>query len=192
MVWWHHRLNGHGFGWTPGVGDGQGGLACCGPWGCKELDTAEWLNWMALHRALGCFTIIMAVTWHLHWLCGSSAAGLCRQDPYIDATVFSGATGRKVTTWVSSDSWRRKAVDRYSYWDRVLEWFLGLWSPISSEASSKKGTGKWLLISWPADPWGWSGKDLDLGSGRPSMHFSSSAYYVCNPECINRFCFPFL
>ena len=41
----HHRLNGHGFGWTPGVGDGQGGLACCGSWGCKESDTAERLNW---------------------------------------------------------------------------------------------------------------------------------------------------
>ena len=36
MVGWHHWLNGHGFGWTPGVGDGQGGLACCGSWGCKE------------------------------------------------------------------------------------------------------------------------------------------------------------
>ena len=40
----HHRLNGHGFGWTPGVGDGQGGLVCCGPWGCKESDTTEQLN----------------------------------------------------------------------------------------------------------------------------------------------------
>ena len=44
MVGWHHRLNGHGFVWTPGVGDGQGGLACCGSWGCKELDTTERLN----------------------------------------------------------------------------------------------------------------------------------------------------
>ena len=44
MVGWHLRLNGPGFGWTPGVGDGQGGLACCGPWGCKELDMAERLN----------------------------------------------------------------------------------------------------------------------------------------------------
>ena len=44
MVGWHHWLNGHGFGWTPGVGDGQGGLACCGSWGCKELDTTERLN----------------------------------------------------------------------------------------------------------------------------------------------------
>ena len=45
MVGWHHRLDGHGFGWTPGVGDGQGGLACCGRWGRKESDTTEWLNW---------------------------------------------------------------------------------------------------------------------------------------------------
>ena len=44
MVGWHHRLNGHGFGWTPGVGDGQGGLACCGSWGGKELVTTELLN----------------------------------------------------------------------------------------------------------------------------------------------------
>ena len=46
MVGWHHRLNGHGFGWTPGAGDGQGGLACCSPWGCKELDMTEQLNWI--------------------------------------------------------------------------------------------------------------------------------------------------
>ena len=48
MVGWHHRLNGHGFGWTPGVGDGQGGLACCGSWGHKKLDTTERLNWTSL------------------------------------------------------------------------------------------------------------------------------------------------
>ena len=41
MVGWHHRHNGHGFGWTPGVGDGQGGLACCGPWGRKESDMTD-------------------------------------------------------------------------------------------------------------------------------------------------------
>ena len=48
MVGWHHRLDGHGFGWTLGVGDGQGGLACCGSWDPKELDTTEWLNWTEL------------------------------------------------------------------------------------------------------------------------------------------------
>ena len=45
MAGWHHQLSEHEFGWTPGVGDGQGGLACCSSWGCKELDTTEWLNW---------------------------------------------------------------------------------------------------------------------------------------------------
>ena len=44
MVGWHHQLNGHGFGWTLGVGDGQGGLASCSSWSCKESDTTEQLN----------------------------------------------------------------------------------------------------------------------------------------------------
>ena len=43
-VGWHHRLNGHGFEWSPGVGDGQGGLACYGSWGSKESDMTERLN----------------------------------------------------------------------------------------------------------------------------------------------------
>ena len=45
MVRWHHRLNGHGFGWTPGIGDGQRDLACCSLWGCKESDITERLKW---------------------------------------------------------------------------------------------------------------------------------------------------
>ena len=45
MVGWHHWLNGHEFGQAPGVGDGQGGLVCCSPWGCKDSDTTELLNW---------------------------------------------------------------------------------------------------------------------------------------------------
>ena len=44
MVGWHHRLDGHEFEQAPGDGEGQGSLACCSPWGCKELDTTEWLN----------------------------------------------------------------------------------------------------------------------------------------------------
>ena len=44
MAGWHHRLDGHEFEWTPGVGDGQGGLACCDSWCRKELDTTERLN----------------------------------------------------------------------------------------------------------------------------------------------------
>ena len=45
MVGWHHRLDGHKFEQAPEVGDGQGSLACCSPWGRKESETTEWLNW---------------------------------------------------------------------------------------------------------------------------------------------------
>ena len=55
MVGWHHWLNGHEFEQDPGVGDGQGGLACYGSRGCKESDMAEQLNW----------TELMLYTWNL-------------------------------------------------------------------------------------------------------------------------------
>ena len=45
MAGWHHGLDGRESEWTPGVGDGQGGLACCNSWGRKESDTTKWLNW---------------------------------------------------------------------------------------------------------------------------------------------------
>ena len=48
MVGWHHQPYGHESEQAPGVGDGQGSLVCCSPWGCKELDTCEWLNWTEL------------------------------------------------------------------------------------------------------------------------------------------------
>ena len=50
MAGWHHQLDGHEFGWTPGVGDGRGGLVCCNSWGHKESDMTKrlsWLNWVS-------------------------------------------------------------------------------------------------------------------------------------------------
>ena len=65
MVGWHHWLDGHGFGWTPGVGDGQGGLACCSPWGCKVSDTTE-LNWLRyLLWGIGSCVCEMEKSWGL-------------------------------------------------------------------------------------------------------------------------------
>ena len=53
MVGWHHRLNGHEFKQALGVGDGQGSLACCSPWGHKESDTTEQqLNWGVVSKAM--------------------------------------------------------------------------------------------------------------------------------------------
>ena len=58
MAGWHHRLNGHGFGWTSGVGDGQGSLMCCSPWGPKESDTSAWLSWTV--HAIQCVPFVRA------------------------------------------------------------------------------------------------------------------------------------
>ena len=70
MVGWHHRLNGHGFGWALGVGDGQGGLACCGSWGHKESDRTEQLNWTELN-------LTQAQTGHVELgLWGTTTCGL--------------------------------------------------------------------------------------------------------------------
>ena len=55
MAGWHHRLSGHEFKWTPGVGDGQGGLACCNSWGRSvEHDWAAELNWTDTNYKLKC------------------------------------------------------------------------------------------------------------------------------------------
>ena len=59
MDGWHHRLNGHGFGWTPGVGDGQGGLAGCGSWGHRvKHDWATELNWRDIAILVICIAVI--------------------------------------------------------------------------------------------------------------------------------------
>ena len=67
MVGWCYQLDGRGFGWTPGVGDGQGGLACCGSWGHKESGTAEWLKWTEdpLHGRYHWSKQVFKCSWHL-------------------------------------------------------------------------------------------------------------------------------
>ena len=63
MAGWHHRLDGCESEWTPGVGDGQGGLACCNSWGCKESDMTERLNWTELN-------------WIERWCCESATLNM--------------------------------------------------------------------------------------------------------------------
>ena len=68
MVGWHHWLDGYGFGWTPGVGDGQGCLACCSSWGRKELDTTECLNWLTPLYIASDLCWILSLTEDKKWL----------------------------------------------------------------------------------------------------------------------------
>ena len=73
MVGWHHWLDGHVFGWTLGIGNGQGGLACCGPWGCRvgqdwatELNWTEYLFYIMKYRTCWTFIFLM-VSYNTPW-----------------------------------------------------------------------------------------------------------------------------
>ena len=70
MNGWCHWLDGCESEWTPRVGDGQEGLACCNSWGCKELDMTEWLNWTGLqHTSLPVLYYLQEFAHtHVHWV----------------------------------------------------------------------------------------------------------------------------
>ena len=114
MVEWHHRLNGHEFEQGPAVGDGQGGLACCNPWGRKESDTTEQLNWtegrkerratsslpheLSCERAVSCPASFLPWGPHLSWLPAvlllRAPAGrrlACALPPLLLSTPCTGA-----------------------------------------------------------------------------------------------------
>ena len=69
MIGWHHQLDGHEFEQALGDGDGQGGLACCSPWGCKDLDMIERLNWTEPHRSITLAFIRMCGCMLSHFSC---------------------------------------------------------------------------------------------------------------------------
>ena len=88
MAGWHHRLDGCEFEWTPGVGDGQGGLVCCDSWGCKESDMAEWLELNHLLPIIGFFlfvfflaSLVVQRVKHLPAVWETKVQSLGREDP---------------------------------------------------------------------------------------------------------------
>ena len=71
MAGWHHRLDGHEFEWTPGFGDGQGGLMCCNSWGRKESDTTERVYWTELpSNGSAMFVFRKREQWLCKWVLG--------------------------------------------------------------------------------------------------------------------------
>ena len=92
MAGWHHWLDGRESEWTPAVGDGQGGLACCDSWGCKELDTTEWLNWTELNWMSRTRT----------WVWVNSGSWWCTGRPGVLRFMGSQRVGQD---WVTELNW---------------------------------------------------------------------------------------
>ena len=89
MVGWHHWLDECESEWTPGVGDGQGGLACCSSWGRKE--SAQLSDWTELKsKTMGCFSgCLMSSAYIQKLFCGISSAFKCSFDEFVRKKVVS-------------------------------------------------------------------------------------------------------
>ena len=99
MIGWHHQLDGHEFGWTLGVGDGQGGLVCCSSWGHKESDMNEQLNNKCIYFAVSGLSCDPQAQW---WWC-SVACGILVCQLGIKL-VYPASQGRFLTTGLPGKS----------------------------------------------------------------------------------------
>ena len=104
MVRWHHRLDGHGCGWTPGVGDGQGGLACCSSWGREELDMTERLNWTELNLNTQWPTFVECLLCYFIYSLSNSTTTTILWDSYYSSQFYR---------W---NKWRLKLDAQFSVW----------------------------------------------------------------------------
>ena len=128
MVVWHHWLNEHEFEQAPGVGDGQGSLACCSPWGCKELDMTKRLNWAEL-----------------------------TYEEIVSPDVGPGVGITQGSAWASLVVQMTKNLPAvWETWARSLDWEDLLEEDMATQCSSnilpRRPHGQWSLAGY--SPWG--------------------------------------
>ena len=105
MALWPHQLDEHEFEWTPGVGDGQGGLACCDSWGHKELDTTEWLKWTELKVSHASKVMLKILQARLQQYVN-------HEFPYIQAGFRKGREEPEIKLPTSAGSWKKQESSR--------------------------------------------------------------------------------
>ena len=130
-----------------GVGDGQGGPACCSPWGRKELDTTEWLNWTELKESA--------------WNVGDSgsipgsggSAGEGIGYPLLFLGFPCGSTGREIhlqcgrpgfTPWVGKIAWKRKRLPTPVFWPGEFHGLYSPWGHKESDTTERLSLSKTL------------------------------------------------
>ena len=131
MAGWHHRLDGHEFEWTPGVGDGQGDLACCDLWGHKEWDRTERLNWTELNRPKRLPRWLSGKESPCQWRCKrwgfypsvKRSPGLGNSNPLQYSCLgdpMDTAACRAILHGVSN-SWKCLSIETILYFSLILE-----------------------------------------------------------------------
>ena len=158
MVGWHHWLDGHGFGWTPGVGDGQGGLPCGGSWGHKELDTSEWLNWTEL-TVLTLYLIGYALFFDAQEVLQRSACKWSKHS-YCSTCVDSVVVNSAVLRISSSQS--NAPIPLSGSESEVTQSCLTLCNPIDS--SPTDSLVNWIFQAWILE---WVAISFSRVSSRP-------------------------
>ena len=153
MAGWLHWLNGHEFDWTPGVGDGQGGLACCNSWGRKESDTTEQLNWTELKhfvRPLKSLVGDLALIWN--WKCKYYRSGKTHFLYFFHFQSQKIIEEHLVTVEIpiifcQSRFWTKFVTARL---DRSVG--VGSDSVFNGEEESKRSTRIWTQVIWLWSP----------------------------------------
>ena len=164
VVGWHDRLNGHGFGWTLGVGDGQGSLACCGSWGHRVgHNWATELNWKHLPA--------MWQTWvrSLGW-----------EDPLEkEMTTYSSTLAWKIP-WMEEPSRLQSMGSQRVRHNWAISLVTGLYSPWNSPGQNTR-VGNWSLLQviFPTQ-----GSNLSHLLGRQIL-YHWDALEVNNPNAVS-------
>ena len=122
IVGWHHWLDGDEFEQAPGVGDGQGGLACCSPWGRKQTRLSDWTELKANHRKT------------LHWINWSQAFGI--------RTLISKISVFEASFWATCNQWESHCQSV-----RLPDVLLISWACVSPAGVKQSGAGQWLSES---------------------------------------------
>ena len=123
MVGWHHRLDGHGFGWTPGVYDGQGGLACCSSWVAKSQTQLS--DWTELRHLSAYWKPVWDTEVVIPHTCFSTRLGLQRVHAWT--WDFPGYASGKEPIWQC----RRHKRWGFSPWVEKISWRrAGLYTPL--------------------------------------------------------------
>ena len=112
MAGWHHRLDGCEFEWTPGIGDGQGGLVCCDSWGHRELDITEQLNWTDC-CTVTLFTHVLCSCRVFHWV----------KIPASDPTLLWWVFGLFLGPWYYEQCCcKYSVIGLFLYTCRIFSW----------------------------------------------------------------------